>query len=75
MFESPYESTVCPRSVISRAPCSTAWVASRRICSGSRETSRPRANGTMQYVQNLSQPVETGMHTCDVDAWDGLMWK
>ena len=44
-------------AVISFAPSAASWRTSAAMCSGGRLCSGPRVDGTMQYVQNLSQPI------------------
>jgi len=52
-----YEFTFWPSSQISFAPWSIRLRASRKMLSLSRDTSRPRVNGTMQNEQRLLQPL------------------
>lgn len=55
---------VWPRRVICFIPCDARFFACVRISSGEREISGPRTYGTMQYVQNLLQPLIALMKAC-----------
>ena len=54
--------TFCPSSVSSRTPSAASLSASATSSSGSRLTSLPRVEGTMQYAQTRLHPCEICSH-------------
>ena len=58
----PYELTFWPSSVTSHTPSSASRAISSTSSAGSRLTSRPRVDGTMQKAQPMLQPCEICTH-------------